>query len=42
MMYCDFVKKPMLAVLLGLASVGDVVAKDVVWYDGNQSVCFVD
>lgn len=39
-MYCDFVKKPMLAVLLGLASVGDVVAKDVVWYDGNQPVCY--
>ncbi len=33
-------KKPMLALFLGLASVGDVMAKDVVWYDGNQPVCY--
>ncbi len=40
MMYCNFVKKPMLALFLGLASVADVVGKDMVWYDGSQPVSY--
>lgn len=40
MKYRDLLSKPILTLFLGVAAVGNLAAKDLVWYDGKQAVSY--
>jgi len=40
MKYKAPLRKPILTLFFGLATIGNLAAKDLVWYDGNQAVSY--